>query len=37
MLDVYRRFLDYIVGASARFFFSSPREVARRLGYVQSV
>ena len=37
MLDVYRRFLDYIGGASARFAFSSPRDVARRFGHVQPV
>jgi peptidoglycan/xylan/chitin deacetylase (PgdA/CDA1 family) len=37
MLDVYRRFLDYIGGASARFSFSSPRDVARRFGHVQPV
>jgi peptidoglycan/xylan/chitin deacetylase (PgdA/CDA1 family) len=37
MLGVYRRFLDYIEGASNRFWFSSPRDVARRFGHVQPV
>ena len=37
MLGVYRRFLQHLAAASARFAFTSPRDLVRRLGYVQSI
>ena len=37
MLDVYRRFLEHLAAAPARFVLSSPRKIVERLGHARSV